>query len=50
MVMGGDSCSLGRKFESQHRILDGHFSHKFVAKIVCLKRQKINEARDVYLQ
>ena len=23
-VMGGDSCSEGRGFESQHRILDGH--------------------------
>ena len=25
VVMGGDSCSKGREFESQHRILDGHF-------------------------
>ena len=25
MVMGGDSCSDGRGFKSQHRILDGHF-------------------------
>ena len=24
MVMGGDSCSVGRGFESQHLILDGH--------------------------
>ena len=31
MIMGGDS---GREFESQHRILDGHFSHEFVVKIV----------------
>ena len=30
--MGGDSCSTGREFESQHRILDGHFSHLFVVK------------------
>ena len=22
---GGDSCSKGREFESQHCILDGHF-------------------------
>ena len=29
VVMGGDSCS-----ESWHRILDGHFSHIFVAQIV----------------
>ena len=26
MVMGGDSCSKGREFESRHRILDGHFT------------------------
>ena len=30
VVMGGDSFSKGRKFESQHRTLDGHFSHEFV--------------------
>ena len=36
VVMGGDSCSEGHEFESQHRILDGHdiFSHIFVVKIV----------------
>ena len=34
MVMGGYSCYEGRGFESQHRVLDGHFSHIFVAKIV----------------
>ena len=33
MVMGGDS-SEGRGFESQHRILDGHFAHLFVVKNV----------------
>ena len=29
VVMGGDSCSKGRGFESRRRILDGHdiFSH-----------------------
>ena len=32
--MGGDSCSEGRGFESQHHILNGHFSHLFVVKIV----------------
>ena len=26
VVMGGDSCSRGRGFEPQQRILDGHFS------------------------
>ena len=34
MVMGGDSCSKGRGFESQHCILVGHFSHLFVVRIV----------------
>ena len=43
--MGGDSRSKGCGFESQHRVLDGHFSHIFVLKIcnVCLKRPKMNE-------
>ena len=34
MVMGGDSCSKGRGFNSQYRILDGHFSQRFVVKMV----------------
>ena len=34
MVMGRDSRSKGRGFESRHRILDGHFSHIVVVKIV----------------
>ena len=34
MVMGGGSCSKGHGFESQHRILDGYFSHLFVVNIV----------------
>ena len=36
MVMGGDSCSEGRGFESRHRILDGRniFPHLFVVRIV----------------
>ena len=39
MVMGGDSCSEGCGFESQHCILDGHL---FVVKncTVCFIRQK----------
>ena len=32
VVMGGDSNSEGRGFESQCRILDGHFSHNFFVK------------------
>ena len=36
MVMGRDSQSEGRGFESRHRILDGHFSHIFVVKIVMM--------------
>ena len=43
MVMGGDSCSEGRGFESQHNILDGHFSHTFAVKIVMFEKTKINE-------
>ena len=34
VVMGGDCCYKGCEFESWHRILDGHFSHLFVEKIV----------------
>ena len=34
MVMGGDSCSKGRGFKSQHCLLDRLFSHFFVIKIV----------------
>ena len=36
VVIGGDSCSKGHGFESQHRLLDGHFSHLFVVKIVIM--------------
>ena len=34
VVMGGDSCYEGRGLESQHHILDGHFSNLFVVRIV----------------
>ena len=45
MVMGDDSCSNGRVFESHRHILDGHFFALICCKncIVCLKRPKINE-------
>ena len=46
VVMGGNSHSKGHGFESQHRILDGHFSHIFVVKNVMmfvLKRPIINK-------
>ena len=36
--------SEGCGFESQHHILDGHFSHKFVVKIVmfvCTDKTKL---------
>ena len=33
MVMGRDSCSEGREFESRHCTLDGYFSHLFVVQI-----------------
>ena len=32
--MGGDSCFKDRGFESQHQILEEHFSHLFFVKIV----------------
>ena len=34
VVMRGGSCPEGRGFESQHHVLDGHFLHLFVVKIV----------------
>ena len=34
--MGGDSCPEGFGFESQHHILDGHFSHYLMYKVQCL--------------
>ena len=45
VVMGGDSCSKGCEFESQHHLLDGHFFTYICCKNcnVCLKRLKINE-------
>ena len=46
MVMGDDSCSKGRGFQSQHHILDGHFFTLICCKNCndfCLKRPKINK-------
>ena len=45
MVMGRDSRSEGRGFESRHRKLDGHFFTYISCKNcnVCLKRPKIIE-------
>ena len=43
MVMGGDSCSESRGFESRHCILDGHVFTYICCKNcneVCLKRPK----------
>ena len=40
MVMGGDSCSKGHGFKSQHYILDRHFSNLFVVKIVMMFFEK----------
>ena len=47
VVMGGDSCLKGCGFESQHRILDGHFSHLFVEKIVRFFRNDENKQKKV---
>ena len=41
VVMGGDSCTKGRGFESLHRILDGQFFTDICCKNcndVCLKK------------
>ena len=47
-VMGGDSCSKGREFESRHYILDGHFfTYLFVVKFVmCVWKDKNKWKRD----
>ena len=47
MVMGRDSCSKGRGFESRHSILDGHFFTYICCKNcnVCLKRPKNKQKR-----
>ena len=45
--MEGDSFSDGHEFESQHHILDGHFSHLFALKFVMLfEKTKINEKEE----
>ena len=48
MVMGRDSRSKGRGFESRHRILDGHFSTYICCKNcnVYLKRPKIKNKKE----
>ena len=40
VVMGWDSCAEGCRFESQHHMLDGHFWHIFVVKIVMFGKTK----------
>ena len=44
MVMGGESCSNGREFESWHHILDGHFFTYVICCIICnvFEKTKIN--------
>ena len=47
MVMEEDSCSKCRESKSQHHILDGHFSHFFVEKIVmCVWKDENKLKRD----
>ena len=43
VVMGGDSCTEGRGFDSHLHVLDGYISHILVAKKcnVCLKRGRV---------
>ena len=46
MVKGGDSHSIGRGFNSQHWILDDHFSHYIGVKgNVCLKETENKRKR-----
>ena len=45
VVMGGDSCSEGCGRKSQHRTLDGHFSHLFVVKIVMFVWKEENKLK-----
>ena len=48
MATGGDSCSEGHEFESQHHILDGHFYTYSCCKNcndVCLKKPEVNYKR-----
>ena len=45
MVMGDNSCSRGRGFESRRNILDGHFSHLLVVKIVLFFLKKTKNKR-----
>ena len=44
-MVSGDSCMRGRGFESQHRIVDGHFYITLLEKncTVCLESPKIND-------
>ena len=40
--MVGDSYSEGCGFESQHGMLEGHFSHIFVVNLAPFEKTKIN--------
>jgi len=46
VVMGGDPSSKGCGFESQHHILDGHFSHLFVLGIVMFVWKDENKQKE----
>ena len=51
VVIGGDSCSEGREFESQHRILDGHFFiyfHLFKQTFHILQQINVKNVHPVY--
>ena len=51
VVMGGEPCSRGRGFESQHRILDRSFSHLFAVKFCsCLKKKPALAHFEISLQ
>ena len=52
VVKGGDTYLKGWEFESQHRILDGHFDINLSEKntSVCLKRPKIKHGYGKYFK
>ena len=44
VVKGGDSCSRGRGYKLQHRILDGNFQiNLLIVKIKYVQVQKISQ-------
>ena len=49
VVMGDDSCSRGRGFESRHHILDGYdiFHIDLLLKLYCLFEKTVNKPKGI---